>query len=168
MGNYSNSVGNHTFFDPVFSLFILQKSFRTGTSTRLDDRVFSMCQLKYQPLAYSMLMIHPSLYRVDDLTDEVREQTSVCCKITHLFIYFNSHFGHFWVTFILLCELSGSVEHQRADHPSAQAAAALCGEAQQGRRFPHGCWNSMMLSVLLSSILVNICIYGWHMLCFLF
>lgn len=36
-----------------------------------------MCQLKYQPLAYSMLMIHPSLYRVDDLTDEVREQKSV-------------------------------------------------------------------------------------------
>ncbi|CAB1316714.1 unnamed protein product, partial [Coregonus sp. 'balchen'] len=42
----------------------------TGTSTRLDDRVFAMCQLKYQPLAYVMLMIHPALYRVDDLTDE--------------------------------------------------------------------------------------------------
>ncbi|XP_011609656.2 protein transport protein Sec24A isoform X2 [Takifugu rubripes] len=56
---------------PLFVLALLkQKSFRTGTSTRLDDRVFSMCQLKYQPLAYSMLMIHPSLYRVDDLTDE--------------------------------------------------------------------------------------------------
>lgn len=64
--------------DPVFSVFMLQKSFRTGTSTRLDDRVFSMCQLKYQPLAYSMLMIHPSLYRVDDLTDEVRELSSAC------------------------------------------------------------------------------------------
>lgn len=50
----------------------LQKAFRTGTSTRLDDRVFSMSQLKYQPLVYSMLMIHPALYRVDDLTDEVR------------------------------------------------------------------------------------------------
>lgn len=49
-----------------------QKAFRTGTSTRLDDRVFSMSQLKYQPLVYSMLMIHPALYRVDDLTDEVR------------------------------------------------------------------------------------------------
>ncbi|KAM9348129.1 protein transport protein Sec24A-like [Symphorus nematophorus] len=58
----------------LFPLFILallkQKSFRTGTSTRLDDRVFAMCQLKYQPLAYAMLMIHPALYRVDDLTDE--------------------------------------------------------------------------------------------------
>lgn len=31
-----------------------------------------MCQLKYQPLAYAMLMLHPALYRVDDLTDEVR------------------------------------------------------------------------------------------------
>lgn len=55
----------------------LQKAFRTGTSTRLDDRVFSMSQLKYQPLVYSMLMIHPALYRVDDLTDEVRRCQSV-------------------------------------------------------------------------------------------
>ncbi|XP_065819031.1 protein transport protein Sec24A isoform X1 [Labrus bergylta] len=58
----------------LFPLFILallkQKAFRTGTSTRLDDRVFAMCQLKYQPLAYSLLMIHPALYRIDDLTDE--------------------------------------------------------------------------------------------------
>lgn len=61
---------------------------------------------------------------------------------------------------MLLCELSGSVERQRADHPSAQAAAALCGEAQQGRRFPHGCWNSKMPSVLFSSIMVHVCIYG--------
>lgn len=54
---------------------VLQKAFRTGTSTRLDDRVFAMCQLKYQPLAYTMLMIHPALYRIDDLTDEVRRRT---------------------------------------------------------------------------------------------
>ncbi|XP_077963142.1 protein transport protein Sec24A isoform X2 [Gasterosteus aculeatus] len=58
----------------LFPLFILallkQKAFRTGTSTRLDDRLFAMCQLKYQPLVYSMLMIHPALYRVDDLSDE--------------------------------------------------------------------------------------------------
>ncbi|XP_026037435.1 protein transport protein Sec24A isoform X2 [Astatotilapia calliptera] len=58
----------------LFPLYILallkQKAFRTGTSTRLDDRVFAMLQLKYQPLAYAMLMIHPALYRVDDLTDE--------------------------------------------------------------------------------------------------
>ncbi|XP_056297379.1 protein transport protein Sec24A isoform X3 [Pseudoliparis swirei] len=58
----------------LFPLFILallkQKAFRTGTSTRLDERLFAMCQLKYQPLVYAMLMIHPALYRVDDLTDE--------------------------------------------------------------------------------------------------
>ncbi|XP_061747368.1 protein transport protein Sec24A isoform X1 [Nerophis ophidion] len=58
----------------LFPLYITallkQKAFRTGTSTRLDDRVFAMCQLKYQPLVYAMLMIHPALYRVDDLTDE--------------------------------------------------------------------------------------------------
>ncbi|KPP79102.1 protein transport protein Sec24A-like [Scleropages formosus] len=58
----------------LFPLYILallkQKAFRTGTSTRLDDRVFAMYQLKYQPLSYLMPMIHPVLYRVDDLTDE--------------------------------------------------------------------------------------------------
>lgn len=58
----------------LFPLYILallkQRAFRTGTSTRLDDRVFAMCQLKYQPLAYLMLMIHPALYRIDDLSDE--------------------------------------------------------------------------------------------------
>ncbi|KAL6098292.1 sec24a [Pungitius sinensis] len=58
----------------LFPLFILallkQKAFRTGTSTRLDERLFAMCQLKYQPLVYSMLMIHPALYRVDNLSDK--------------------------------------------------------------------------------------------------
>uniref|UniRef100_A0A8C6SUI5 SEC24 homolog A, COPII coat complex component n=1 Tax=Neogobius melanostomus TaxID=47308 RepID=A0A8C6SUI5_9GOBI len=58
----------------LFPLYILalhkQKAFRVGTSTRLDERVSAMLQLKYQPLAYAMLMIHPTLYRVDDLTDE--------------------------------------------------------------------------------------------------
>ncbi|XP_058853252.1 protein transport protein Sec24A-like isoform X2 [Acipenser ruthenus] len=56
---------------PLYVVALLkQKAFRTGTSTRLDERVFAMCQLKYQPLAYLMLMIHPALYRVDNLTDE--------------------------------------------------------------------------------------------------
>lgn len=56
---------------PLYILALLKhKAFRTGTSTRLDERMFAMCQLKYQPLAYLMLMIHPALYRVDDMTDE--------------------------------------------------------------------------------------------------
>ncbi|XP_075716635.1 protein transport protein Sec24B isoform X2 [Rhinoderma darwinii] len=58
----------------LFPLYILsllkQKAFRTGTSTRLDDRVFAMCQMKYQPLFHLMKMIHPSFYRIDRLTDE--------------------------------------------------------------------------------------------------
>ncbi|KAM3937800.1 protein transport protein Sec24B isoform 2-T2 [Leptodactylus fuscus] len=58
----------------LFPLYILallkQKAFRTGTCTRLDDRVFAMCQMKYQPLLHLMKMIHPSLYRIDRLTDE--------------------------------------------------------------------------------------------------
>ncbi|XP_035167318.1 protein transport protein Sec24B-like isoform X1 [Oxyura jamaicensis] len=48
----------------------LQKAFRTGTSTRLDDRLYAMCQIKSQPLVHLMKMIHPNLYRIDKLTDE--------------------------------------------------------------------------------------------------
>lgn len=44
---------------------------------------------------------------------------------------------------------SGSIKHQRADYPSAQTAAAVCGEAQQGGSFPHGCWNCRFQDGLL-------------------
>uniref|UniRef100_UPI00398E4559 protein transport protein Sec24B-like isoform X2 n=1 Tax=Pristiophorus japonicus TaxID=55135 RepID=UPI00398E4559 len=58
----------------LFALYILallkQQAFRTGTSTRLDERVFAMCEIKTQPLVHLMLMIHPNLYRIDNLTDE--------------------------------------------------------------------------------------------------
>jgi hypothetical protein len=52
--------------------FSLQKSFQTGTNVRLDERIFAMCQVKNQPLVHLMLTTHPSLYRVDNLSDEVR------------------------------------------------------------------------------------------------
>ncbi|XP_075785825.1 protein transport protein Sec24B isoform X2 [Pelodiscus sinensis] len=56
---------------PLYVLALLkQKAFRTGTSTRLDDRVYAMCQIKSQPLGHLMKMIHPNLYRIDRLTDE--------------------------------------------------------------------------------------------------
>uniref|UniRef100_A0A8C6S2B4 SEC24 homolog B, COPII coat complex component n=1 Tax=Nannospalax galili TaxID=1026970 RepID=A0A8C6S2B4_NANGA len=56
---------------PLYVLALLkQKAFRTGTSTRLDDRVYAMCQIKTQPLVHLMKMIHPNLYRIDRLTDE--------------------------------------------------------------------------------------------------
>ncbi|KFO26588.1 Protein transport protein Sec24A [Fukomys damarensis] len=56
---------------PLFVLALLkQKSFQTGTNTRLDERIFAMCQVKNQPLVYLMLTTHPSLYRVDTLSDE--------------------------------------------------------------------------------------------------
>ncbi|XP_029956718.1 protein transport protein Sec24A isoform X2 [Salarias fasciatus] len=87
----------------LFPLYILallkQKAFRTGTSTRLDDRVFAMCQLKYQPLAYAMLMIHPALYRVDDLTDEgalnINERTIPQPKLLQLSVEKLSREGAF-------------------------------------------------------------------------
>ncbi|XP_040429941.1 protein transport protein Sec24A [Cygnus olor] len=56
---------------PLYVLALLkQKAFQTGTNARLDERIFTMCQVKNQPLVYLMLMTHPSLYRVDNLTDE--------------------------------------------------------------------------------------------------
>lgn len=56
---------------PLFVLALLkQKSFQTGTNARLDERIFAMCQVKNQPLVHFMLSTHPSLYRVDNLSDE--------------------------------------------------------------------------------------------------
>lgn len=56
---------------PLFVLALLkQKSFQTGTNARLDERIFAMCQVKNQPLIHLMLTTHPSLYRVDNLSDE--------------------------------------------------------------------------------------------------
>uniref|UniRef100_A0A8C6X588 SEC24 homolog A, COPII coat complex component n=2 Tax=Naja naja TaxID=35670 RepID=A0A8C6X588_NAJNA len=58
----------------LFPLFILallkQKAFQSKTNTRLDERIFTMCQVKSQPLVYLMLITHPNLYRIDNLTDE--------------------------------------------------------------------------------------------------
>uniref|UniRef100_A0A8C6YS17 SEC24 homolog A, COPII coat complex component n=1 Tax=Nothoprocta perdicaria TaxID=30464 RepID=A0A8C6YS17_NOTPE len=56
---------------PLYVLALLkQKAFQAGTSARLDERIFTMCQVKNQPLVYLMLMTHPNLYRVDNLSDE--------------------------------------------------------------------------------------------------
>uniref|UniRef100_A0AAQ4PSQ0 SEC24 homolog B, COPII coat complex component n=1 Tax=Gasterosteus aculeatus aculeatus TaxID=481459 RepID=A0AAQ4PSQ0_GASAC len=56
---------------PVYILALLkQKALRTGTSTRLDERVFAMCEFKTQPLQQLMRMVHPDLYRLDDMSDQ--------------------------------------------------------------------------------------------------
>ncbi|XP_072436014.1 protein transport protein Sec24B-like isoform X1 [Chiloscyllium punctatum] len=78
----------------LFALYILallkQQAFRTGTSTRLDERMFAMCEMKTQPLVHLMLTIHPSLYRIDNLSDEgsivVGDKTIPQPPILHLSI----------------------------------------------------------------------------------
>ncbi|XP_024116154.1 protein transport protein Sec24B isoform X2 [Oryzias melastigma] len=58
----------------LFPLYILallkEKALRTGTSTRLDERVFAMCEFKSQPLQQLMRMVHPDLYRLDSVSDQ--------------------------------------------------------------------------------------------------
>uniref|UniRef100_A0A7N8WXI2 SEC24 homolog B, COPII coat complex component n=1 Tax=Mastacembelus armatus TaxID=205130 RepID=A0A7N8WXI2_9TELE len=58
----------------LFPLYILallkQKALRTGTSTRLDERVFAMCEFKTQPLQQLTRMVHPDLYRLDNMSDQ--------------------------------------------------------------------------------------------------
>ncbi|XP_053113036.1 protein transport protein Sec24B isoform X2 [Hemicordylus capensis] len=74
----SSSLQQSALFAPnslrLFPLYLLalfkQKAFRIGTSTRLDDRIYAMCQIKSQPLVHLIKMIHPNLYRIDRLTDE--------------------------------------------------------------------------------------------------
>ncbi|KAM6923524.1 protein transport protein Sec24B [Xenentodon cancila] len=58
----------------LFPLYILallkQKALRTGTSTRLDERVFAMCEFKMQPLQQLMRLVYPDLYRLDNISDQ--------------------------------------------------------------------------------------------------
>ncbi|XP_057205643.1 protein transport protein Sec24B isoform X3 [Triplophysa rosa] len=56
---------------PLYVLALLkQKALRTGTSTRLDERVFAMCEFKSQPLHQITRMVHPDLYRIDNMTEQ--------------------------------------------------------------------------------------------------
>lgn len=56
---------------PLYILALLkQKALRTGTSTRLDERLFAMCEFKTQPLQQLMRMVHPDLYRLDNMSDQ--------------------------------------------------------------------------------------------------
>lgn len=59
---------------------VLQKALRTGTSTRLDERVFAMCEFKSQPLHQIILMVHPDLYRIDNMTEQVLQNIQVCSE----------------------------------------------------------------------------------------
>lgn len=72
---------NGVYVPPCLKLFPLyihcllkHPSIRTGLSTRLDDRVFAMIELKIQPATFLMQSIHPDLYRVDDL-EELSDDT---------------------------------------------------------------------------------------------
>lgn len=57
----------HSTFHSLLFSSPLQTAFRTGTSTRLDDRVFSMCQMKALPLDQMMRYIYPDFYLLDSL-----------------------------------------------------------------------------------------------------
>lgn len=47
----------------------MQVAFRSGTNTRLDDRIFAMFQLKTLPLAQLIQVVYPDLYPVHMLDD---------------------------------------------------------------------------------------------------
>ncbi|XP_035791071.1 protein transport protein Sec24A-like [Anopheles albimanus] len=53
---------------PLYILALLKHpAFRTGTSTRLDDRVFAMCEMKSLPLDQLIRYIYPEFYVLDCL-----------------------------------------------------------------------------------------------------
>ncbi|KAM3961962.1 LOW QUALITY PROTEIN: protein transport protein Sec24AB [Aphomia sociella] len=55
---------------PLYLLALLKrKAFRTGVSTRLDDRVADMCELKSQPLALLLRAAYPELYALHALRE---------------------------------------------------------------------------------------------------
>ncbi|XP_017877677.1 protein transport protein Sec24B [Ceratina calcarata] len=55
---------------PLYIIALLKcVAFRSGTNTRLDDRVYAMCQLDTLPLFQLIQMIYPDLYPVHALDD---------------------------------------------------------------------------------------------------
>ncbi|PSN38091.1 hypothetical protein C0J52_00838 [Blattella germanica] len=56
---------------PLYILALLKYvAFRTGQSTRLDDRLFAMCQMKSLPLNNLIQAIYPDMYPVHYLSDK--------------------------------------------------------------------------------------------------
>lgn len=59
---------------PLYLLALLKtKAFRTGTSTRLDDRVSDMCSLKASPLQQLARRVYPELYPLHALAQHVTQ-----------------------------------------------------------------------------------------------
>lgn len=55
---------------PLYIIALLKcVAFRSGTSTRLDDRVFAMCQMKALPLSQLIQNVYPDLYPIHALED---------------------------------------------------------------------------------------------------
>ncbi|KAK9503305.1 hypothetical protein O3M35_011905 [Rhynocoris fuscipes] len=74
---------------PLYILALLKyTAFRTGQSTRLDDRVFAMCQMKSLPLCQLIQTIYPDLYPVHNLSEypkiNIGEETVVQPPLMHL------------------------------------------------------------------------------------
>ncbi|CAH2107646.1 unnamed protein product [Euphydryas editha] len=60
---------------PLYILALLKrKAFRTGTSTRLDERVADMCMMKCAPLPALLRAVHPDLYALHALRDHVHRR----------------------------------------------------------------------------------------------
>ncbi|KAI9561908.1 hypothetical protein GHT06_012870 [Daphnia sinensis] len=64
---------------PLYLAALLKSvAFRTGQSTRLDDRVFAMNQLKVLPLSQLILSVYPDMYAIHNLHDQVNQRNSAC------------------------------------------------------------------------------------------
>uniref|UniRef100_L7M0D9 Putative vesicle coat complex copii subunit sfb3 n=1 Tax=Rhipicephalus pulchellus TaxID=72859 RepID=L7M0D9_RHIPC len=68
---------------PLYVLALMKHTaFRVGISTKLDERVFAMEQMKTMPLSYLMTYIYPALYPLHMLDDqdalELDDGTLVC------------------------------------------------------------------------------------------
>ncbi|XP_058800430.1 protein transport protein Sec24A [Phymastichus coffea] len=60
---------------PMYIVSLLKsRGFRFGLSTRLDDRVFAMCQLKTLPLNQLIQLIYPDFYAVHEFVNKQIEE----------------------------------------------------------------------------------------------
>ena len=79
-----------------------QRAFRTGISTRLDERVYALENCKTMPLQYLLMALHPNLYPVHALDDQVKVYDHVFSRYYTCYLDAFNIISHLYVFTVLL------------------------------------------------------------------
>uniref|UniRef100_A0A670J3Q9 SEC24 homolog A, COPII coat complex component n=1 Tax=Podarcis muralis TaxID=64176 RepID=A0A670J3Q9_PODMU len=105
---------------PLYVLALLkQKAFQTGTNIRLDDRIFTMCQVKNQPLVYLMLMMPD---KVLSKMHRVMFSGYPCLSLQVMFLWVGKNCGQNFISRVLGVQHYASIPHNMTQLPELDTA----------------------------------------------